>query len=407
MRRRLEYPAKRVLYETAGWISHPRFSRRGDLLAFIDHPDPGGDDAGAIVVISLDGKRRAFLGGWKSAQGLAWSVSGREVWFTAAQAGDPFAQNALRALDLAGHTRMLMQTTGRLKLEDVSAAGKALTTQPNAHLGLAVIPTNETAARDLSWLDLPMLEGLAADGSVVLVTEHGAGAQPNCETFLRRADGSPPLSLGSGRGAALSPDGKWVLSIPCFAGAPGVPSLLPVGPGEARPLALGGLSVEGARWFPDGSRLVLVAAEPGHAPGLYLLELESTNLRSLHAEGLEPTPLAVSPDGAWIAALGPGKVPYLYATSGGAPVRVAAAAEGDRPVGFDSDGSLFVVRRGDLTGRIFRIDLRRGTRALWKTLSLPGPSAGLGRVMVSPGGKAIAFNYQSLSAHLYLVEGLE
>ncbi len=38
---RLEYPIGKVLYETGGWISHPRISRKGDMIAFIDHPDPG------------------------------------------------------------------------------------------------------------------------------------------------------------------------------------------------------------------------------------------------------------------------------------------------------------------------------------------------------------------------------
>ena len=35
---RLEYPIGKVLYETAGWISHPRVSPEGDVVAFLDHP---------------------------------------------------------------------------------------------------------------------------------------------------------------------------------------------------------------------------------------------------------------------------------------------------------------------------------------------------------------------------------
>src|SRR5208282_5223239 len=45
-RNRLEFPIGKVLYETSGWISHPRVSRKGDLVAFLDHPLPG-DDGGS------------------------------------------------------------------------------------------------------------------------------------------------------------------------------------------------------------------------------------------------------------------------------------------------------------------------------------------------------------------------
>jgi hypothetical protein len=42
---RLEYPSGKVLYQTAGWISNPRFSPNGKYIAFIDHPERR-DDAG-------------------------------------------------------------------------------------------------------------------------------------------------------------------------------------------------------------------------------------------------------------------------------------------------------------------------------------------------------------------------
>ncbi|MEO8348818.1 MAG: protein kinase, partial [Acidobacteriota bacterium] len=39
---RLEFPPGRVLYETAGHITCPRFSPKGDRIAFLDHPAKGG-----------------------------------------------------------------------------------------------------------------------------------------------------------------------------------------------------------------------------------------------------------------------------------------------------------------------------------------------------------------------------
>ena len=51
---RLEYPAGRVLYETPGWISHPRVSRDGDSVAFLEHSIIGGDD-GTVGVVGIGG----------------------------------------------------------------------------------------------------------------------------------------------------------------------------------------------------------------------------------------------------------------------------------------------------------------------------------------------------------------
>src|SRR5207237_9044852 len=42
-RTRLELPAGKVLYETTGWISHPRISPKADSVAFCHHPSTGDD----------------------------------------------------------------------------------------------------------------------------------------------------------------------------------------------------------------------------------------------------------------------------------------------------------------------------------------------------------------------------
>ena len=55
-RNRLEYPVGKVLYETGGWISHPRISPKGDMVAFLDHPLPG-DDSGSVAIVDLVGKQ--------------------------------------------------------------------------------------------------------------------------------------------------------------------------------------------------------------------------------------------------------------------------------------------------------------------------------------------------------------
>jgi Tol biopolymer transport system component len=85
-RYRLEFPAGKVLYETTGWISHPRVSPAGDAVAFLDHP-VFGDDRGSVAIVDRAGHKRTLTTLWASTQGLAWSASGKEIWFTAAANG--------------------------------------------------------------------------------------------------------------------------------------------------------------------------------------------------------------------------------------------------------------------------------------------------------------------------------
>src|SRR6267142_703992 len=78
-RDRLEYPIGKVLYENAGHISHPRFSPKGDRIAFMDHQLEQ-DSRGWIAVVDLGGKKTVLSGEWSGEEGLAWSATGNEVW---------------------------------------------------------------------------------------------------------------------------------------------------------------------------------------------------------------------------------------------------------------------------------------------------------------------------------------
>src|ERR1019366_8719944 len=80
----IEYPRGKTLYESSGWHLDVRVSPSGNEVAFIDHPVMD-DDGGNIMAIDGKGVRRTLSAGWASARGLAWSPTGREVWFTAAR----------------------------------------------------------------------------------------------------------------------------------------------------------------------------------------------------------------------------------------------------------------------------------------------------------------------------------
>ena len=64
---RLEYPIGKVLYETTGWITYPRFSPKGDRIAFLDHPTLG-ENSGSVSVVDLSGHKTTLSSGWKNAK---------------------------------------------------------------------------------------------------------------------------------------------------------------------------------------------------------------------------------------------------------------------------------------------------------------------------------------------------
>src|SRR6202795_5164998 len=84
-RDRIEYPIGHVIYQSDGWISHLRFSPKGDKIAFMNHPALW-DDRGSVFVIDLNGHPRQLTPDWGSEDGLAWRADGKEIWFRGARA---------------------------------------------------------------------------------------------------------------------------------------------------------------------------------------------------------------------------------------------------------------------------------------------------------------------------------
>ena len=175
-RDRLEYPIGKVLYETGGWISHPRISRKGDSIAFLDHPVQGDSIAG-VSVVDLNGKKTALTepyGG--GAIGLAWSPNGDEIWFTAVQLG---IDRALYAVTLAQKKRLVARVPADLTLQDVLADGRVLLARDNWRRGLIVRSEKDSEERDFTWLDWSYPVSLSADGKTLLFREEGEAGGPS------------------------------------------------------------------------------------------------------------------------------------------------------------------------------------------------------------------------------------
>ncbi|HEV2495552.1 MAG TPA: protein kinase [Terriglobia bacterium] len=402
-RDRLDFPIDTALYTADGWISHPHVSPKGDRVAFLDHPQLG-DDGGSVAVVDLAGHRTTLSSGWDSVQGLAWTPTGDEIWFTATRTG---GDRSLFAVDLAGHERLLTRVPGELTLLDIGHNGSVLLTRGNDRAGILCQGVGETKERDLSWLDWSVPNDFSADGKSLLLTEAGEGGGPKYAVYLRGADGSPAVRLSEGSGIALSPDGKWVLSRP--SGSPAQLVLLPTGPGKPKPFTHDSINHVSGRWLPDGKRVVFLGNEAGHAPRLYLQELSENTARPITPEGIRSNAV-ISPDGQWVAAVGPDQKCYAYPTAGGDARPVPGVLPGELPTGWDADGrAVFVYLPGELPARVYRVELGTGKRTLWKEVE-PSDPAGIDSIrglLLSRDTKAYAYGYIRLLSDLYLVDGLK
>ncbi|HET9119569.1 MAG TPA: hypothetical protein VFN72_03465, partial [Solirubrobacterales bacterium] len=406
-RHRLEFPAGKVLYETAGWVSHPRVSPAGDVVAYLDHPQFG-DDGGSVALIDRSGKKSTLSSGWSSAQGLAWSPSGEEIWFTAAEGG---SNRALHAVTRSGRQRTITRSPGVLTLQDISADGRALLNHATERIGMIGLGA-DGKARNLSWLDWTRAPCLSSDGVTVAFTEEAEGGGPGYSVYLRKTDGSPALRLGEGEGLALSPDGKWVLTaVVRLDPAPLV--LLPTGAGEPRPLPKDSIhhDADPAAFSPDGRRIVFIGHEQGRGRRTWVQDLEGGKARPITPEGVVGTVL--SPDGQLVAARGPDQKVALYRVEGGSaqPVPVGGLEPNDLLLRFSPDARFLYAgfrNRQSLTARVYRIEVSTGRREEWKAFSEPDPTGitGISCSAITPDGKTFVFTYSQRFSDLYTVDGL-
>jgi len=404
-RNRLEYPVGKVLYETGGWISHPRISRKGDQIAFIDHPIPG-DSIGGVAVVDLSGKKRSIgqtYGG--GAVGLAWSPKGDEVWVTATLIG---IDRSVFAVSLDGKERLVARVPADLTLQDVMPDGRALLARDSWRRGLIVHQADDPVEHDFTWLDWSYPVTLSADGQTLLFREEGEAGGPSYAVYVRKTNGSPAVRLGDGQSLALSPDGKWALA--CRGDKQTDLFLLPTGAGEPRQLQGHNIVHSTARWFSDGKRVLLAGNEADHGLRLYVQDIDADKIVPVTPEGTNGLAFALSPDGSAVAAVGPDDKGYVFPIPSGEPRPIKGMEAGEVPVEWSADGhSLYVYRGGDLPAKVYRVDLSTGNRVLWKQLMPPDPAGVefVGPVLPTPDGKAYVYGYRRLLSDLYLVEGLQ
>jgi Tol biopolymer transport system component len=408
---RLEYPAGKVLYQADGWLSHPRFSPRGDAIAFAEHPVKG-DDMGHVSLVDLRGKKRDLTGHYAGGvQGIAWTPAGDEVWHTAAESGTNLELRAVSRR--GGPSRVVLRVPGRLTLQDISREGRVLVTHDTIRFSLMVRTADSDRERDLAWLDVSDVRDLSRDGTRVLFTEGGVGSQTE-GAYLRKTDGSPAVRLGDGHGFGLSPDGRWALSV--VSNPPQQLFLLPTGAGEPRVLPRGKIAAYAgltAAWFADSRRFVFAAREQGHERRLYIQDIQGGEPRAISGgEGLVlRCGRGLSPDEKYVAAIGNDQKIRIVPVEGGSP-RPAPGTEPDElPAGWTADGrSLYIYNpNAGAPTRVYLVDVASGQRRLWKEImpSDPAGSHGIRGLAVNPDGKSYVYNLPRILSDLYLVDGLK
>ncbi|HET6982059.1 MAG TPA: protein kinase, partial [Myxococcaceae bacterium] len=408
----LESPVGTVLFQTTGWISNPRFSPKGDRIAFLHHPIFY-DDMGEPRVVDLRGQGKALGAPWPRVLGLAWTPDGSEVLFTAGKV----QRNELVAVTEGGASRTLYASPADLRLEDVAPDGTVLVTEQleRSELGLSVDGQPQQSTK--TWANwTTFVASVGNDGSIVFsesvpyASDTGPRpVQPVWTLFFR--PGKPAAQvLGRGSALDLSPDGRWALII--LPGRRGL-SVLPTGPGQDRPVDIQELEIGAARWLKDGKRFVASARKPADAD----FHLFATAEGSAIFARVSDVPVTarrifhLSPDDRWVATLDKDDHLLLLSTRDGSASRLPEAGTDAVPRGWSADGRLWVSRGGDRTpvaARLMKVDLEH-RRILEERMVSPAEASGaiyLRDIAISPDGHTVAYVYGRNVGYLYALRGL-
>jgi eukaryotic-like serine/threonine-protein kinase len=414
-RQRLEFPAGKVVFETDGWVSHPRISPDGKRVAFLEHSVYGNDD-GWVSVTRQGGRPERVTPEWQGAQGLAWTPDGKEIWFTAGSEGAEASANGARyqlfAVRPGRKARLVYGPPTTLRILDISPAGAVLFSSEDYGAEIGGLLKGDSKERDLSTWSDESLSGLSEDGSAFAALEQsapGAGLEPFF--YFHRASETAPVRLGNGTAIGVSPDAHWVLSSVSTAQGHHGLTLFPTGPGDPRPVPIGTIeprpvAQEFARWSADGSKLLFPGSEPGRPARTWLLDQTAGGPpRPATPEGCSLGVL--SPDGESTATVDPDGRMLICPLSGGPPSEVRGAQPGEIPVQWEAGGKALFVWDRTWPARIVRLELPDGRRTVLRELSADTLGLLYGNVLVTRDGQHYIYRIRRIHSELNMAEGLK
>jgi eukaryotic-like serine/threonine-protein kinase len=407
---RIEYPVGKVLSETIGYFSHLRISPKGDRIAFLDHPYYG-DNRGTVAVVDLTGKKTTLSPEMPGVEGLAWKPDALEVWYTGDSATGTTGRTSLYSADLAGNQRLILGAPVDLTLYDVFPGGRALLTAGKIGSEVFGSGPGETKERNLGALSFTNVSDISRNGELIALTDSSTSGL-NYDVYIRRTDGSAPVRIGEGVSWGFSPDGRFVIATTF---TPPSISILPTGAGEPKRFTTELSQYQAAQFLSD-DRIVIVGNATGRPVRTYSMNLKDGKLQPITPEGV-PSRLSatgfgiailVAPDGNQII-LPEGDALVRYSISGEKNGPVPGAGPGDLPLRWAEDGKRIFVGVTSTSGlRIFSLDLSTGRRQFFREIGPADPAGIIGGVngVITPDGKAYAYNALRLMSDLYLVEGL-
>jgi eukaryotic-like serine/threonine-protein kinase len=400
-RTKLEFPIGKVLFQSAGWLSHPRFSPDGKSIAFIDHPSFG-DLVGSFVTCDLKGTAKVIAKGFDWAGGVAWAPNGKEVWLSGTRGGETAQQ--IFAISRGGKERLVTRGAGSMTLHDIAHDGQVLFSRDDLRQGIkALAPDNEE--RDLSWFDVSLMGAISADGEMVAFSESGEATALKVYTYVRGIRSTSAVRLGEGRPWSISPDKKWV--VVTTGSFPPQLVLLPTSSGEPKRYPPMKDAISYPTFLGDGKQIIFIRSEGGSAR-TYLMVLDTGEVKPALPEGV--IGIVVSPDGKHVVASSHSDpTDKIYDLAGGPPQPIKGITKDEYVTAWGNPPlPLYVVSHEGSGKSLFRLDPATGERRFWHSW-IRSPAAGVwmnADLRVARDAQAYGYSYYSTLSQLYIADGL-
>jgi eukaryotic-like serine/threonine-protein kinase len=400
----LEYPIGKVIYSTSGYIDFVRISPDGQLVAFAEHPVYD-DDRGWVAIVDQEGHHKQLTGEYPSLQGVAWSRTGKEVWYTASEAS---TDRLLYGVDLAGKKREILVAPYGMRIMDVGPDGRVLVSSQDERSEIyGIDPATKKERSGLEWFNGSGLGDITPDGKALVLSEWGGPAGPLYLVAYRKLDGSPPTQLGEGSTPEFSPD-EMTVAAPVVSMPPKV-VLHPIGIGQSRRIAAGDLiELDSVAWFPDGKHLLLQGAGEGQPLHTYELDLDSSKLQPVGP--IDFIGKAVASDGKRIAGRDESGAAEVFDLASQKAQPIPGFGPHDQIDKWTEDGqALLVTVSTPLEGEVYRVEVTTGKRSLLQRVELAEKAGSVVplKICYAEKSKTYAYSGRRILCSLYLVDGLE